>query len=84
MYLLQNISLEASHAETSLYVRHGHEHPLSVLLYVDDLVITSADLTDVNRIKAKLSNIFEMKDQGNLHYFLDIEVIHTPSQLLLT
>ena len=31
-----------------------------------------------------LSGKFEMKKKGELHYFLDIEVIHTPDRLLLT
>ena len=72
--------------DTSLYVGQGckHAHALCVLLYVDDLVIGGADLTDVNRVKAQLSSMLVMKDLGNLHYFLGIEVIHTPSGLLLT
>jgi hypothetical protein len=35
-------------------------------------------------MKAQLSNTFEMKDLGKLHYFLGIEVIHTPLGILLT
>jgi hypothetical protein len=42
------ISLKSSHADTSLYVRQGHANALCVLLYVYDLVITGADLTDIN------------------------------------
>ena len=41
------------------------------------------DLTDVNHVKAQLSGMFEMKDLGNLLYFLWIEVNHTPLGLLL-
>ena len=84
MQFLRKIGLEASHANTSLYVRQGQEHALCVVLYVDDLDIMGADPTDVNRVKSQQSNMFEMKDLGKVHYFLGIEVIQTPSGLLLT
>ena len=72
--------------DTSLYVRQGceHAHALCVLLYLDNLVIPGADLSDVNRVQALLSSLLEIKDLGNMHYFLGIEVIHTPPGLLLT
>ena len=48
------------------------------LLYVDDLVITGADLGEIDRVKLQLVASFDMKDLGDLHYFLGIEVIRTP------
>ena len=84
MHFLRKIGLEASHTDTSLYVRQGQERALCVLLYVDDQFITGANMTDVNRVKAQLSSMFEIKDLGKLLYFLGIEMIHTHSGLLLT
>jgi Reverse transcriptase (RNA-dependent DNA polymerase) len=43
-------------------------------LYVDDIVLTDNDPTEMKRIKASLATEFEMKDLGELRYFLDIEV----------
>ena len=45
------------------------------LLYVDDLVISGADLDEIIRVKCQLLATFEMKDLGDLHYFLGIEMI---------
>ena len=50
---------------------------------MDDLVIIEADLIEINCVKTQFSNAFKMKDFGNLHYFLGIEVIHIPEGILL-
>ena len=57
---------------------------MCILLYVDDLVVTDPDLAEISRVKSQLSTAFEMKDLGDLHYFLGIKVIHTPDGVLLT
>ena len=51
---------------------------VSILLYVDDLVITGADLGEIDRVKLQLVASFDMKYLGDLHYFLGIEGICTP------
>ena len=62
-----------SKSNSSLFIRQGPDGPVCNLLYVDDLVITEPD--EIGRVKAQLSDSFEMKDLGGLHYFLGIEVI---------
>ena len=57
--------------------------PVSILLYVDDLVITGVDLGEIDRVKLQLAASFDMKDLGDLHYFLGIEVICTPEGILI-
>lgn len=49
---------------------------LSVLVYVDDLVIASNDSRAVTQLKKYLNMCFYMKDLGTLKYFLGIEVAH--------
>ena len=51
---------------------------------MEDLVIGREDLAAIQKTKLLLSSKFEMKDLGELHYFLNIEVINTPYGLLLT
>ena len=67
-----------SKSDSSLFIRKGRLRPVSILLYVDDLVITGADLGEIDRMKQQLAASFDMKDLGDLHYFLGIEVIRTP------
>ena len=73
-----------SQSDNSLYTRNNATCTLAILLYVDDLIIGGVDLAAVQKTKSLLSNKFEMKDLGELHYFLGIEVIRTLDGMLLT
>ena len=53
-------------------------------MYVDDLVITGNDSAFVSFIIAQLSNRFSVKDMGQLHFFLGMEVIPTTTGLFLS
>ena len=46
---------------------------LIIILYVDDLILTS-DEQLINSCKEELAMEFEMKDMGLIHYFLGLEV----------
>ena len=51
---------------------------------MDDLVIGSEHLVDINKVKFLLSDKFEMTDMKELHYFLGIEVIRTPAGIMIS
>jgi hypothetical protein len=64
----------------------AHDPPLFVhlssrgqtlLLYVDDMIITGDDSEYIAFVKARLSEQFLMSDLGPLRYFLGIEVFST-------
>ena len=80
---LRRMGFATSKSDSSLFIRKGRLGPVSILLYVDDLVITGADLGEINRVKLQLAASFDMKDLGGLHYFLGIEVICTPKGILI-
>jgi len=46
-----------------------------IVIYVDDLIITGDSDADIFDLKKFLKQKFEMKDVGELRYFLGIEVI---------
>ena len=48
-------------------------HHVILLLYVDDLFLTSEEKLILDS-KRKLATEFEMKDLGMMHYFLGLEV----------
>ena len=58
--------------------------PVSILLCVNDLVIVGAHLDEIGRVKPPLTASFDMKNLGDLHYFLGIEVIGTPEDILIS
>ena len=41
---------------------------------MDDIIVTGNDEAKIGRIKQRLAQDFEMKDLGNLRYFLKMEV----------
>ena len=73
-----------SKSDSSLFVQEGQLGSVCILLYVHDLVIAGTDLDEIGRVKLQLAASFDMKDLGNLHYFLGIEVIQTPEGMLIS
>ncbi|OWZ08421.1 Gag-pol Polyprotein [Phytophthora megakarya] len=64
--------------EHCLYIKrwevNGVKHLPFVCVYVDDLTIAGSHLGSINDLKAKLSEKFTMKDLGELHYLLKMEI----------
>ncbi|GKA03067.1 ribonuclease H-like domain-containing protein [Tanacetum coccineum] len=57
----------------SLYVKHVGSVFVALLVYVDDIVITRNDEVGIKDFKRFLSSKFQIKDLGELKYFLGIE-----------
>ena len=53
-----------SKSDSSLFIRKGRLEPVSILLYVDDLVIIGADLREIDCVKLQLAASFDMEDLG--------------------
>ena len=45
-----------------------------LIVYVDDIILAGNNMSEMTRIKAALNKEFEVKDLGNLKYFLGMEV----------
>nr|GEX32530.1 putative RNA-directed DNA polymerase [Tanacetum cinerariifolium] len=54
-----------------------------LIIYVDDMVITKNDEEEIKRLKEGLFKEFEIKDLGNLKYFLGIEVLGLPKRIFI-
>ena len=53
-------------------------------VYVDDIVITGDDEREIIRLRENLNKEFEVKDLGQLRYFLDIEIARNPKGIVLS
>jgi hypothetical protein len=81
---LQSLGFIPSKADISLFIYIKASITIYVLVYVDDIIVVSSSSCAVDALHANLKNDFALKDLGNLHYFLGIEVKHTSDGLLLT
>ena len=74
----------ASHYDSALFLRRTNKGTILLLLYVDDIIITDNDLSDIQELKDFLSQQFEMKDLGHLNYFLCLDITHSIDELYIT
>ncbi|MCO5602581.1 hypothetical protein L7F22_056715 [Adiantum nelumboides] len=71
------IGFHMADADHSLYVRKNENGIVIVCIYVDDLIIGGDNEGEIMHVKSLLKKEFDMKDLGELRYFLGIEIIHT-------
>ena len=71
---LSSLRYTKSKADSNLYYKVEYGNLVILLLYVDDLFVTSMDGLIVDT-KRKLAVEFKMKDLGMMHYFLGMEVV---------
>jgi len=55
-----------------------------VVVYMDDIVVTGNNSADIQALKAFLHEKFKIKDLGELHYFLGMELLKVPNGLIMT
>jgi histone deacetylase 1/2 len=55
-----------------------------LLIYDDDIIVTSSSDSAISALLHHLSSDFALKDLGDLHYFLGIEVCKQSNKLLLS
>ena len=74
---LVTIGFRRAHADHSLYVQESDTRIVVITIYVDDLIIVGDSAMEIDHVKGLLKQEFEMKDLGDLCYFLGIEIIRT-------
>jgi histone deacetylase 1/2 len=82
---LLHLGFHSSKCDPSLFIYTSQGNTVYLLVYVDDIIITSSNTTLLQSLIQKLNKEFSLKHLGSLDYFLGIEVNHLPSgSLLLT
>ena len=70
-------------SDSSLFIRKTTNTFIVVLIYVNDVIITSNTLTTINQVKQFLQTTFPIKDLGKLKYFIGIEVSQSAKGIVL-
>ena len=71
---LQELEFVPSKADTSLFIYNKGGVHIYMLIYVDDIIIASSSPRAVPELVRNLQQEFAIKDLGDLHYFLGVEV----------
>ena len=73
-----------SRGDHTLFIKHTGEKVIVLPVYVDDIVVTRNDTIEQGRLKQNLAREFEIKNLGQLRYFLGIEVAHSKEGIFLS
>jgi len=66
-----------------MYLKVNERKFIFLILYVDNILLTTNDIGLLHETKKFLSNNFEIKDIGETIYMIGIEIIQDKSQELL-
>jgi hypothetical protein len=80
---LQMMSFVPSKGDTSLFFLRAKDVTVYVLVYVDDIIVTSLPSKATTTLLQDLERDFAFKDLGDLHYFLGIKVTKTQQGIML-
>ncbi|XP_014506428.1 uncharacterized protein LOC106766193 [Vigna radiata var. radiata] len=71
-------------ADHSVFYRHSSVGSVYLIVYVDDIVLTSSESHGISQMKQHLCNHFQIKDLGILRYFLGIEVAQSNDGIVIS
>ena len=80
---LLHLGFTAFTVDSSLFIYKNQSVIAYLLLYVDDIVLTSNTPTYFDHLIKQLNTVFDLKDLGILHYFLGLQVSRTTNSLYI-
>ncbi|XP_019163069.1 PREDICTED: uncharacterized protein LOC109159411 [Ipomoea nil] len=70
---LSSVGFRQSSADPSLFTKGSADRFITLLVYVDDIIVASSNMALIQELKDMLDAKFKIKDLGVLGYFLGIE-----------
>nr|CAD1831090.1 unnamed protein product [Ananas comosus var. bracteatus] len=75
MKALQRYGYTQCQSDHTLFIKHSSDMKLAIIIvYVDDIILTGDHEEELCKIKQCLAKEFEIKDIGNLKFFLGMEI----------
>nr|XP_016457830.1 PREDICTED: uncharacterized mitochondrial protein AtMg00810-like [Nicotiana tabacum] len=68
----------------SLFYKRNGESSVYVVVYVDDVLLTGTDQEEIAQLKVFLHEQFKIKDLGQLHYFLGLEIMYKDDGVIIS
>ncbi|XP_021644240.2 uncharacterized mitochondrial protein AtMg00810-like [Hevea brasiliensis] len=78
---VENVAEDSN--DPSLFTCHSSKGIIVLLVYVDDMLLTRSDREGIHKFKQFLQPSFQMKDLGQVTYFLGLEVSHSAASLFV-
>jgi hypothetical protein len=63
--------------DNCLFVKYINQEIYLISLYVDDILVAGSNLKEVERIKRQFTERYEMKDLGELNFYLGMKITRT-------
>ena len=67
-----------------MFIKYKKGKITTLIVYMDDMILTGDDLEERKALQQFLASKFEMKDLGQLKYFLEIEVSRSKTRTCLS
>lgn len=81
---LVSFRFEQSQSDTCFFIYSKLGKIIYLLVYVNDIIITSSSSRDIEQFIVTLCNRFLIKDLGDLYFFFGVEITRTMNGLFLS
>jgi hypothetical protein len=81
---LKALGFSTSKAYTSLFIYQRQGVSMFLLVYVDDIIVTSPSSATMDALLRDLNLEFALKDLRDLHFFLGIQVMKSGNGIILS
>jgi Reverse transcriptase (RNA-dependent DNA polymerase) len=78
------MGFQSSNYDPSLFLSRNNGQLTLILVYVDDILVTGSDPTLIQQCITYLSNRFTIRDLGQVHFFLGVQVTSSDKGLFLS
>ncbi|KAM2750693.1 hypothetical protein EV2_029442 [Malus domestica] len=82
--VMRKYGFKQSNSDHTLFLKRRMSKLTTLIIYVDDMIVTGDDKEEISRLKDYIATEFEMKDLGGLKYFLGIEVARSKQGIFLS
>ena len=72
---LKKMKFVQTKADLCIYIFKDKTETVIIAVYVDDILIAGTSNKKIAEVKAAIANRFEVKDMGELHYFLGVKIV---------
>ena len=81
---MKRYGFKQSNSDHTLFLKIRGKLVTCLIIYVDDMILTGSDSEEIKSLRKKLFEEFEMKDLGELRYFLGIEVLRSGDEIFIS